>query len=130
MPSSRSSDRTSDRGQATVELALCLPVVCWFLLALVQVGVVVRNRLAVEYAARVGARAAAASTAPDAARRAAAAAVSLHPLEVTADELDGAVTVEVTYVDHTDVPIVGALLPDLSLVGTATMPVEPPGAGQ
>lgn len=130
MRCSTNSDRHHDRGQATVELALCLPVICWFLLVVVQVGVVVRNRLAVEYAARVGARAAAASTAPHAAHDAAIGAVSLRPLDVTADEHAGAVTVAVTYIERTDVPLVGALLPDLTLVGTATMPVEPPGTGQ
>lgn len=130
MPCSRSSDPRIDRGQAAVELALCLPVICFFLLALVQVGLVVRNRLAVEYAARVGARAAAASTAPDAAREAATASIGLHPLGISAVEQGGAVTVEVVFVDHTDVPLVGALLPDLTLVGSATMPVEPPGVGQ
>ena len=130
MRCSTNSESHRDRGQATVELALCLPVVCMFLLAVVQVGVVVRNRLAVDYAARVGARAAAVSTSGSAASEAAAAAVRLHPLDVTSVEAAGAVTVTVTFIDHTDVPLVGALIPDLTLKGTATMPIEPADAGQ
>ena len=88
MRCSTNSESHRDHGQATVELALCLPVVCMFLLAVVQVGVVVRNRLAVDYAARVGARAAAVSTSGSAASDAAAAAVRLHPLDVKAIEAD------------------------------------------
>lgn len=101
-----------------------------FLLALVQVGVVVRNRLAVEYAARVGARAAAVSTSGTAADEAAHTAVQLHPLDVSTVEGDGSVTVAVTFIDHTDVPLVGALIPDITLTGRATMPIEPSDAGQ
>lgn len=130
MRCSRSSDPPREAGQATVELALCMPVVCWFLLLLVQVGLVVGDRLAVDFAARVGARAAAASTSPSAGREAATAAIGLQPLEVTQSEHDGLVTVVVSYVDRTDVPLVGALLPDLTVVGRASMPVEPPGPGR
>lgn len=130
MPCCRNSEAARNAGQATVELALCLPVVCWFLLLLVQVGLVVRDRLAVDFAARAGARAAAASTSPSAGREAAVASIGLQPLEVAQTEHDGSVTVVVTYVDHTDVPLVGAVLPDLTVVGSATMPVEPPGPGR
>jgi hypothetical protein len=130
MRCSTNSEPARDRGQATVELALCLPVLCLFLLAVVQVGVVVRNRLAVEYAARVGARAAAASTSPSAGSEAAQGAVRLQPLDVSIVEENEAVTVTVTFVDHTDVPLVGALVPDLTLTGRATMPIEPADGGQ
>ena len=40
--------RGHDRGQATVELALALPVLLVVLLGVVQVAVVVRDRLAVQ----------------------------------------------------------------------------------
>lgn len=43
---------TADRGQATVELALALPMVCLLLLAMVQVAVIGRDQLAVQLAAR------------------------------------------------------------------------------
>ena len=46
--------------QATVELALVLPVVATLLLAVVQVGLVVRDQIRVTHAAREAARAAAA----------------------------------------------------------------------
>lgn len=49
----------TERGQATVELALLAPVMTLLLVAVVQAGVLVGDRLAVLDAARVGARAAA-----------------------------------------------------------------------
>src|SRR5215510_1850905 len=54
-----SSGRSRDRGSATVEFALVLPLVLVVVLGLVQVGLVIRDRLLVEAAARAGARAAA-----------------------------------------------------------------------
>ena len=46
-----------DHGQATVELALCLPVVVIALLAVLQVAVVARDHVLVAHAAREAARA-------------------------------------------------------------------------
>jgi TadE-like protein len=48
--------RTSESGTAAVEFALVLPLVLTVALALVQIGLVVRDRLLVESAARAGAR--------------------------------------------------------------------------
>ena len=48
---------TSQRGQASVELAVILPIVVVLLLAVVQAGSLVRDRLATVHAARVAARA-------------------------------------------------------------------------
>ena len=75
--------RAADRGQATVELALALPLLCLLVLAVVQVGVVVRDRLAVQLAAREAARAAVVAADPVAAGTPAAQrAVQLRPLQV------------------------------------------------
>ena len=49
----------SQRGSAAVEFALVLPLVLVVALALVQTGLLIRDRLLVEAAARAGARAAA-----------------------------------------------------------------------
>jgi Flp pilus assembly protein TadG len=118
--------RNSDRGQAAVELALTWPVIAIFLLATVQVGVAIRNELAVEHAAREGARAAAVTT--DAAGAAAAAAqqaVSL-PLQVSTVGTTDDVTVTVTYVDPTDVALIGWAIGPVTHRASATMAVEPP----
>lgn len=117
------------RGQATVELALVLPVVLVLALVLVQVGLVVRDQIRVTHAAREGARAAAVSEDPAAPRRAVDRNVGL-----AAERLDvvsrgrgaagSAVTVTVRYIAVTDLPLVGPLLPDVDLSADATMRVE------
>lgn len=129
MPCSRRSDRR-DAGQATVELALALPLLCAVLLLVVQVALVAAHRLAVQLAAREAARAAAVSTDPAAASAAANRAVTLHPLRVGASEHDGLVTVSVVYTDPTDVPLVGVLLPPVELRAEVTMAIEPPMTDQ
>ena len=115
-----------DRGQATVELALALPMLCMLLLAVVQVAVIARDRLAVQLAAREAARAAVVSTGRDRAASAARLAVALAPVGVVVDQGRDLVRVTVTYVDRTDVPVIGVLLPDVTVEATVTMAVEPP----
>ena len=125
MPSPTSSDR--DRGQATVELALCLPLLFMFLLGIVQLVVIVRDQLAVQLAAREAARAAAvAAPSAPAAERAANRAVTLRPLMVATRLSIDAVTITVSHVTPTDVPMIGALLPDFTVSAQATMALEPP----
>ena len=63
-----------EHGTAAVEFALVLPLVLVVALALVQTGLLVRDRLLVEAAARAGARAAAVQDDPSAIRSAALAA--------------------------------------------------------
>lgn len=117
----------NDNGQATVELALALPLVCLMLLGMVQIAVISRGQLAVQLAAHEAARAAAVSADPStAADTAAHHAVSLRPLIVQVVTDDNTITVTVSYVDHTDVSMVGALLSDVTLQASATMAFEPP----
>lgn len=119
--------RPPDRGQATVELALALPFICVLLLAILQVGLVGRNQLAVQLAAREAARAAAAASDAQAAGvDAAQRAVALRPLAVHVSEAGGTVTATVRYTDHTSVPLIGSVLPDVELTASVTMAVEPP----
>jgi Flp pilus assembly protein TadG len=116
-----------DTGQATVELALSLPLVLLVLLGVAQVAVVLVHQVAVEHAARAGARAASVSAAPGAAASSAAtAATRLAPLTVHTEASGDLVTVTVRYDEPTDVTLIGALLPSLTLVGRATVPLEPP----
>ena len=116
-----------DKGQASVELALCLPLLFMFLLGIVQLVVIVRDQLAVQLAAREAARAAAVAAPSAAAANAAAGrAVSLRPLMVATGVSIDTVTVTVSHVTHTDVPLIGALLPDFTVNAAATMALEPP----
>ena len=118
-----------DGGQAAVELALVLPLVVLLLLALVQLGLVVRDQILVVHAAREAAREAAVDPAADAPRRAARASSTLADdrLTVTTTGRGAAgtrVRVEVAYRAPTAVPLVGAALGDLTLRASATMRVE------
>jgi Flp pilus assembly protein TadG len=110
-----------------VELALSLPLLFMFLLAIVQLVVIVRDQLAVQLAAREAARAAAvAAPANVSAQGAADRAVTLRPLQVATRIAIDTVTVTVSHVTRTDVPMIGALLPDITVSATATMSLEPP----
>jgi len=115
--------RGPDRGQATVELALATPVLCLLLLGVVQLAVVVRDQLAVVEAARVGARAAAVAADP---ATAAARVTAIEGAQVSTAADGQFVTVTVTAMSATDVPLIGTLLPDVEVTGRATMLLEPP----
>ena len=125
-----SRTRRGDRGQATVELALVLPLVAVLVLLVLQVGLVIRDHLLVEHAAREAARAASVADADrsSAANRAAVRSADLDAgrLRVSSNVTDGGegVAVHVDYRSATDVPLVGLLLPDVELRGDAVMRVE------
>jgi len=128
MPSSTSSDRTTDtdRGQAAVEFALAIPIVVVLLLGVIQVLIVGLRQAALDTAARNGARAASvAGDAASAARAAVDDAVGLR-VEVVTSVGRSNVTVVVTYDDPTSVPVIGRVIGDVRLTATATMPREPP----
>ncbi len=115
----------SDRGQSTVELALVLPVLVLFLLALVQTALVARDAVLVQDAARAAVREASVDAGPsrvrDAARR------TLGGVEVEVHHTGGVgdpVEVRVSYRVHTDLPLVGPLFPDVTLHARATMRAE------
>ena len=116
----------SDSGQAAVELALALPLFCLLLLAAVQIVVVAGNQLLVIQAARVAARAAAVSADPVTAGNDAAHRVLGSTAQVSTATHDAYVTVTVSFTTGTDVPLVGSLMPEVHLVGQATMLLEPP----
>lgn len=115
-----------DRGQATLELAIALPVVVVLVLGLVQVGVAIRNELAVELAAREGARAASVSANPSTAAATAATRSVDLPLRVDTAVTAAFVVVTVSFTDGTNVPIVGAALGPVTHTATVTMAREPP----
>ena len=120
--------RRREAGQAAVELALVLPLVLLLFLALVQVGVVVRDDVLVVHAAREAARRAAVDPSPDGPRTAALVGSGLASsrLDVHArrDGAQGTVAVTVTYRARTDLPLIGPLLPDVRLRANATMREE------
>lgn len=118
-----------DGGQAAVELALVLPLVVLVLLAVVQVGLVVRDQVLVVHAAREAARQAAVDPSADGPKNAAVTGSGLDSqrLDVSMSGRGGAgtrVRVEVKYRAPTEVPLVGPMLDDITLQAQATMRVE------
>lgn len=112
--------RSRDRGQATVEVAVLLPILAILAIGLLQVGLVVRAKVLTVHAAREAARAASVGDDP----HVAAATSGLTPLSVQIANDGERVTAVVTYVDPTDLPIVGAAMPSVTLRSTATMRIE------
>lgn len=104
-----------ERGTAAVEFALVLPLLLVIALALVQVGLVVRDRLLVESAARAGARAASIEDDPAAVRTAvtgSAPSLNAGMVRVGIARAGGQgdpVTVTVAYDEVLRVPFVGWL---------------------
>ncbi len=118
-----------DGGQSAVELALVLPLVALVLLAVVQVGLLVRDQVLVVHAAREAARESAVEADPSAPRRVALAGSGLEGdrLDVGVSGRGGPgthVRVEVEYRAPTRVPLIGAALGDVTLHASATMRVE------
>ncbi|MFL5766236.1 MAG: TadE/TadG family type IV pilus assembly protein [Actinomycetota bacterium] len=118
---------SSTRGSAAVEFALVLPILFVVLLGLVQVGVLAKDELLVQQAARIGARQAAISPDGDSVRAAAVAASGgLDDSRMTVAVSGGAaqgdpVSVAVTYEAPIAVPFVEWLFPpSVSLDAGAT----------
>ena len=121
--------RGREHGQSAVELALSLPLVVLLLLAVVQIGLVVRDQILVVHASREAARAAVVSAESDAARRAATGSSGLSARRLTVDAgprgaPGSTLRVAVRYVSPTEVPLIGPFLPDVVLRAVTIMRVE------
>ncbi|HVM07852.1 MAG TPA: TadE/TadG family type IV pilus assembly protein [Acidimicrobiales bacterium] len=121
------SHRQGEGGQASVELALTLPVVALLLLAVLQVALLGRDYVLVTHATRAAAREAAVDRRPASVRHAALiAAPTLKAARVSTETSyrrgsPGIVNVRLQYRSPTDVPLVGPLLPDVVLSGNAAI---------
>ena len=115
----------SIRGQATVEVALVLPVIAILILALIQLAVLIGDQIKVVDAARHAARAAAIDDDPGApARAAGGGGLAAERLSLDVTQADGEVVAAVRYHATTSVPLVGAWCPDVVLTAKASMPDE------
>lgn len=126
---SGSTTTRADAGQATVELALVLPVIVMLLAVVAQVGLVVRDAVLVANASREAARAAAVDPDPGAAIDRARASSGLDPGRLAVDLSGRAgrgslVTATVRYRAHIWVPLVGLVLDGVDLSSSTTMRVE------
>ena len=122
--------RWGDRGQSTVEFAMILPLVALVVLFIIQVGLIARDQLLLSHAAREAARAASVS---DSDRSGAAMAAAKRAGSLTSERLSGviestdgarSVRVVLSYRSSTDLPIIGALIPEVELSSTVVMRTE------
>ena len=122
---------TTERGQATVELALCLPIVIFLVAALVQVGIIVSDQARLWHAAREAARVAVVD--PDPARTEEVARSSgLSSIDVDVDpspvfrRMGEPLTVSLSFSPHGGVPLISKLFEGVDLTAHATMRIEQP----
>lgn len=118
-------DRRRDSGQATVELALCLPVVTIIVLVMTQLCVIGIHTVALVNTTRDVTRAAAIGVDPVMAARQAARRLASDSVQVDVRVDDGWVTVHLTESVPTDLPIVGAWFGDIVIHEELTMLLEP-----
>lgn len=119
----------SERGQASVELAVILPVVMILLLAVVQAAVLVRDRMAAVAAVRVAARAVVVDPEPRAATDALAAAggrVADARVEVGGARRAGGLAQVTVRLEPTRLPIVGRAIGAVRIEERLTVLVEGP----
>ncbi len=115
--------RDHQRGQATVEFALLLPVVVVTLLLIAQIGLVARAKVMLTHAAREGVRVAAVGGSDAQVIEAVkdAGVLGDNQIKVSVVRESAIVTVLVVYVMKTDVSVVGAVLGDPTMSSIATM---------
>jgi hypothetical protein len=119
-----------ERGQATVELALALPLICLMVLVVVQAGLVVRDQVLLVHAAREGARVAAIDGDHARALAAAGDATALQPerLSGSVTRHGDLITVELRYRSPIVVPVLRRARTDVTLVAVVTMHDESAGS--
>ena len=120
-----------DGGQATLELALCLPLAAFLLAAVAETGLLVGDQVRLWHAAREAARSAVVDPDPDAARRAVERAglegAQVHVSPSGAGRSAGEpLTVRLRLRPGGRTPLVGALFSSIDLHAEATMRIELP----
>lgn len=120
-----SPDSHGDRGQATVEFALTIPILLLVLLGAVQVFVLLVDRLHLVHVTRDATRAASVSGEPTAAvDRVVERAWPERIVSYRVSDDGTLVSVSIELVNPTDVPIIGRFLPDVRLTESLTMLAE------
>jgi hypothetical protein len=121
----------AERGQSTVELALCIPLLAFLAAVLVQIGIVVSMQTRLWHAAREAARVAVVD--PDEAAVAAAArSTGLSGIEMSIDppshhrRFGEPLTVELVLRPAGGIPLVSSLFTGMTLTADATMRIEQP----
>jgi uncharacterized membrane protein len=119
-------DVRRDRGQATVEFVLTLPLVVILVLAVVQVAIVLTERARMESITWSAARSASVAPSPTTAAQDVVTELVGDDAKVLVDDDGRFVTVRVRRTIATDVPVVGRFFPDVTVESELTLLREPP----
>ena len=117
-----------DSGQATVELALVMPLIIGLVMIVLAAGLLVRDQLAVWHAASAGARAASISPdSPDVVQQAVKDEIGLRPFHIQIVRDQQLITVEVQYPRTINLWLIKHIVPPLTLSASVTMHVQDVG---
>jgi uncharacterized membrane protein len=124
MSSRRCREAARDRGQAVVEFALTLPLVVLTICLVVEVGAITIDQIRLVHLCRDATRAASVSADPVSVAREAVATSDADDTEVVVTIEDDVVTVSLSRIHRPEVPLIGALLPDVTLNEQLSMHTE------
>jgi hypothetical protein len=130
-PAGLTREESGAEGQASVELALCLPLLVLVVTALIEIGLLVTDQIRLWHAAREAARAAVVdpsqSHIQEAAERSGLAPIAVAVDPGPTDRSPGEpLTVSLTYSPKGHVPLLGEVLEPSEMQATATMRIEQP----
>ena len=117
--------KSSEAGQSTVEFALIIPVVAIFLMLILQVGLVVRQKILVTNSSREAARILSVENDFGKATMKAKETVNDAKVIISRPANQGEyLTVTIKDVVKSKMPILGVIFPDISVTSKTTMRVE------
>ena len=115
----------SQSGQATVEVALLIPLLAVFLMLIIQVGIVIRQQVLVTNASRAGAREASVNQDTSEAINRVKFSVPDAKVKINRPSKAGEyLTVNVTDTVESPLPIIGVLIPEITVKANTSMRVE------
>jgi Flp pilus assembly protein TadG len=115
----------NEKGQATIEFALALPLLVVFVMLIAQFAIVARQQLELWEVTRNAARYASVSTDPQLAAQEIAVESGFAPTAIVATNSDGITQVSMTYKENTSLPLLGPFIPSLTLRAHVAMLTEP-----
>ncbi len=117
--------KSSEAGQSTVEFALIIPVIAIFLMLILQVGVVVKQKILVTNSSREAARILSVENDFGKATMKAKETVNGAEVIISRPANQGEyLTVTIKDVVKSKMPILGVIFPDISVTSKTTMRVE------
>ncbi len=124
MSSRKCRDDERDRGQAVAEFAITLPLVLLAVSLVAEIGLITIDQIRLVHLCRDATRVASVSLAPESAVRELVATSDVDDIETVVTHTDRVVTVSLARLHRTELPLIGALLPDVWLREQLSMYTE------